>query len=160
MKCVFYQNSREMIVNMKQIEIKIPKYENVKVGDIVQIKWETSDGKQFDNKLEADTHEFYYCKVNQRGHNLPVMRVEIFDFSSIEDIERYEYDYVDRDYVKKYDKTKMIFPNTYVMYHEYDPDFEYHDLDEYGYGQPDTHVYFVTLEEYKKLLLDAINDLK
>jgi hypothetical protein len=147
---------------VREIEIKTPKYETILVGEDTQIIWETSDGKQFDNEATAEHHEFYNCKVKHRGHNLPVERVEIFDFACIEDLNRYEKEYMYNDYERKYDKNKLAFPNTFVMYQEFDPDWVSEDPEgDWNYDdRPDTHLHIVTLDEYKKLLIDALQKLQ
>ncbi|KAF6620523.1 hypothetical protein HFE03_07680 [Paenibacillus sp. EKM102P] len=144
---------------IQKIEIKTPKYETVQVGEDVETMWETSDGKQFESEGDAERHEFYQCKINHRGHNLPIQGLELFDFTCVEDLERYEKDYLYNEHVKKYDKKSMSFPNTYAMYEEDDPTFDYEDYDDY-YNRPDKHIYFMTLEDYKNKLITAVKNFR
>src|SRR5690625_4149087 len=113
---------------VKKVEVKVPKYESVQVGEEIVTKWVTSDGESFDDERSAERHEFYECKINHRGHNLTVNSVEIFDLTCVEDLERYEKDYlynahIYNTHIKKYDKNLMVFPNTYVMYEIDDPNW-------------------------------------
>lgn len=142
---------------IKEIEYKTPLYESIQVGEISESKWETSDGKQFEYKSEAEWHEFYQCKVKQRGIKLPVENAILFDLTSADDLMEIEKTHL-YDSIKKYSSESLLFPNTYVMYQEDDPNFNYDDY-ELGYN-PDIHVYLVTLEEYKKILITAIKNLK
>lgn len=141
---------------IKEIEYKTPIYENVQVGEITETKWETSDGEQFEHKSGAEWHEFYQCKVKQRGLNLPVENAMVFELSSVDDLDKIEKDYLYDEHIKKYQKEKLVFPNTYVMYQKDDPDFNYDDY--YAYT-PDILVYLVTMEEYKQLLTTALEKL-
>lgn len=143
---------------MKIIEIETPIYETIQTGTTTEVKWETSDGKTFDNERSAEQYEFYYCKINQRGTNLPILDIRIFDFQCKEDLERYEKDYVYNGENKKYDKEKMVFPNTYVMWEECRYDDE--DDDYYDYYSSSNNLYCETLDEYKERLIKAVNELK
>lgn len=144
---------------IKEIEIKTPIYETIQVGETVDVKWEASNGKQFDDKATADHYEFYHCKVKERGIDLPIGGATLLDFTCLEDLEKYERDYIYDEHIKKYQKETMVFPNTYVLYKEDNPDFYYDDDDYYCYT-PHTHVYLVTLDDYKKILIEAIDQMQ
>jgi hypothetical protein len=146
----------------KKIEIKTPVFESVKVGEHVEVKWETSNGQKFDHEHQAESYEFNYCKIKRRGVHLSVEDAEVLDFESIEDMNRYEEESIYGGYIKKYDKSIMKFPNTYVHYTCYDPEAEI-DIDEdsgYYCNHPTEHVHIVTLDEYKKMLMSEIENLK
>lgn len=147
---------------MKEITIELPTYENVQSGTYIETKWETSDGIQFENKNSAQSHEFYLTVVKKRGHDLPVNRVQLFDFRELSDLEKYEKDFMGSKHIIMYDKNTLTFPNTYVTYetHLYGNDEETNDFS-YDPWEEDHRIYtyFVTLDEYKRLLIDSVNNL-
>lgn len=145
--------------NMKKIEITLPIFKQVQVDEIIKTKWVTEDGKEFDTEEYAENWEFYNCKLNQRYVHFSVDNLKIFDFASKEDLVRYELDYMYNPHIKKYDKDKMNFPATYVMFERYE-ETKNEEENEWEDFRPDTLVYLMEIKEYKKMLIKEAEEIK
>jgi hypothetical protein len=141
--------------------IEEPIYETVQTGVNKKEIWVTSDGKEHDNEQYAEQHEFYRCKVKQRGFGIH-HHLTILDLHCVEDLERYEKDYTYNVNHYDYNKKKLVFPNTYVLIEEDEKDCS-EDFDDYDYAYPEVHLKIYTVDQFRKLVnkaLDDINELK
>lgn len=134
---------------MQKKIIEEPIYQTVQTGVSQKEIWVTSDGTEHENEKYAEHFEFYKCKIKQRGFDIPD-RVAVMDLYCLEDLERYEKDYTYNIDTFHYDKTKLTFPNTYVLYETLD---EVEDDHDYG-------LHCVTLDEYKKYVNEKLNEIK
>jgi hypothetical protein len=132
---------------VKKITIKQPIFEKVQTGEYDQEMWESSDGAKFYSESDAESHEFFEIKLNRRYMPTFVYDVQILDFNKREEYERYEEECINDDI--SYNPNTLTFPNTYVFYIE-----DFYEDDNYDY--PDRKVYCVTVEEYRKMLMDEV----
>jgi len=145
-----------LVYENKQIQTGIQEIEN----------WVTSDGRKFKAEEAAEAHEFNWRVSDQHKnpnlHNDP----EIFEFKSLEDALRMDtyrwsngYNYVSKNYVLE----KLLYPNKFVRYEEFigcncnQADYEYGYCDCSNAAQSKVHI--VTLDEYKKMMLEHIESL-
>lgn len=141
---------------MEKKIVEVPKFETIQTGVDVKEVWVTSDGRQFDYQKDAESHEFYHCKIRLRGiETLPVDNILIVDLENIGDLYKFEARYTYNEQLKEYDPSAFKFPNTFVYYERYTCE----GCDSYDGSEYDTHLYCVTLEEYKKMLLECIENL-
>lgn len=142
---------------MKKIEIETPKFENMQVGTTSVIKWKTSDGQQWNDETSAEHYEFFFIKLKKRGVRLPTENLEIVNLTSEEDFNRYFDFCYDEDYIKQFNKNELQYPNAFAIWEEY----RYDSDDDETYGQSyTTNLHCVTLDDYKKLLIDAANNIQ
>lgn len=142
---------------MKKVTVKEEVFEQVKSGLIDVDAWETSDGMVFNDIRSAEHHEFYNCKVNRRSHSLPTS-VDIFDFKTVDDLKKYEDDYCYNTQVFNYDKTKLVFPGTYVLHDRTEHGDSFGDDDEWSDYTTYTDIY--TLDDWKELIIKGIRNIK
>ena len=142
---------------VKKITVKEDVYEKVlsKVGEREKVVYMTSDGKEFDAETSADYHEFYVLKVKKRGFGSDY--VNIFDFESWEDVQKYLNEYGYNIDVHDYNKEDLKFPNTYVLSEEYVENLDY-GYDEYG--QPEKHDIYLRIYEFDEFKSKLVSELE
>lgn len=136
---------------MKKITVKEPVFETIQTGEKEVEKWQTSDGREFEERDRAEDHEFFNLKLNRRG--LPeefYQGVTILDFNNFQEFKRYEEAYIRNK--KGYDTKNLIFPNTYVFY---ELDLVERDEDNM-YDYPEWCTYCVTSNEYINMMEEEL----
>jgi hypothetical protein len=141
---------------MKKIIKEKPIFETIQTGTVSEEKWITSDGTEFEHESSAERHEFYNCKLEQRGFGVEELdRATILNLSSLEDLLRYEEDNL-YDAETKYNKSELQFPDTYVIYEVDEADYS----EDYSYSYPEWKAYILPINEFKSLVVKRIMEQK